>query len=151
MSNLLPPEPLADDGDRDEFHNEHHAEPPRGSRPRPRRRSRSPRRAPTLEELILRLDALMTMVLLGAIEPAQANVLRALIETMLRAIRGNTATARRASGPIDFKRWREFLRQHPGIADELAQFFTEEQLDELFEGFNDKEDSDDRSDNNGAA
>ncbi len=150
MSTLLPPEPPSEGDDQDAFRDEPRDEPSRSSRGS-RRRSRPPRRPPSREELLLRLHALTNMVLLGAIEPAQANAIRGAIDSMLRAMGGGSAAATRAGGPIDFQRWRKILRENPGIADELAQFFTDEQLDQLFDGFDDKEDADDLPAGEGAA
>ncbi len=151
MSNLVPPAPPADDDDRDEFQEEFRNEPPGNSRgSRRRRRSRPQRRPPTREELLLRLDAVANMLVLGAIEPSYANAIRSTIDSMLRAM-GGSATATRTTGPIDPDRWREILRQNPGIADELAQFFSDEQLNEILTGFEDEGEVDDRTGNQGAA
>lgn len=119
------------------------------NRNRSRGRNAGHRPLPTVEELIHTLNSLPKLIALGILQPAQANAIRSMIDSMLRALNSGNGRADSGRGPIlPIDRLRELLDVHPEFADLLEPLLGDDVLAQLF-GDEDAADADHDADFDG--
>jgi len=97
------------------------------------RRQRENQALPTREQLLRMLHALPRMLLAGVITPQVANAMTRTLQALLRELAPTSnGGARAGAADFDVDLWRRALLQYPELADDIAQFFGQADVDELF-------------------